>query len=346
MADADDLVQALDDMARLQDRVLKAHHFFTTVWQERADLYATIIVGMKLGKRHWFSSATPATMADFEAEIRRIEVLNVRERRIWNAIKANQQLTEMLRDRIINTLSRIDAGSTSAYALLDSRALTMLSKLTQEYFRTVAARQGEFLALERTFIARKDVASLRAAFCSMKKLQQQLTALQAEYDHASAAYPQLLNTQRALNQLYESLETGRRESKTTDATTPLERALAALRPYVDRRNVNMFGNTQQRIAWLLTQQPKIITSTIIRMAIFVPFLKYYMGGYEKLGTLTLPNSPSISLNLFLFIVSMIALFMEVGPGFSKYVIEGPAKLTKLIRERTRSDDPLGFACPA
>jgi hypothetical protein len=346
MADADDLLQALDDLARLQDRVLKAHHFFTSVWEERASLYETIIVGLKLEKRHWFTRATPASLGDFEAEVRRIEVLNARERRIWNAIRANRQETEAIKNRIVNTLTRIESGGANAYALLDSRSLTMIEKLTDEYFRNVAALQDEFLTLEAVFVQRKDLASLRGAFCGMKKLQGKLTALQEEYDQSSRAYTDLLNAQRALNRLYESLASSRRRAPPSSDRSMLDRALAALRPYIDSKNVNMFGNTQQRIAWLLTQQPKIITSTVIRMAIFVPFLKYHLGTYEKMGTLTVPDMPSISLNLFLFVVSMIALFMEVGPGFSKYVIEGPAKLMKAIKERTRSDDPLGFACPA
>jgi hypothetical protein len=346
MSDGDDLLNALDQLRDLQERVLKVHHFYTSVWQERIDLYQTIIIGMKLGKRHWFHR-TAATLSDYEAEIRRLDVLNLRERRIWTAILANEDRTTAIKTHIVSTLSRIDLQGRSAYSLIDSRALDMLSRLTEDYFRDVAALQDNFLACERRFINEKTFETLRGAFCGLRRVRKALATLQQEYDHSSAAYSGILNTQQALNSLFDALQHGQAEAGAQTALpTQFGKMAAALRPYCDRRNVNMFGTLQQRVSWLLTQQPKIITSTAIRMALFVPFLKFHLGAYEQMGTINLPSYPSISLNLYLFMLSMIALFLEVGPGISKYTIELPAKLFAAIQARTRTADPLGFACPA
>jgi len=355
MVAGNDLNIVFNDLATLLKKAYQVHRIYDKIWTERADIYANIIIQLKKGRGGLFGKKMLDISKDFATDIRRIAVLNARERDVLNAIIEYKDETGAMLERVIKSMTAFEIGSKSLFELLSPQTVKSLSAAVERYLKTTSLLQDEFLTRELQFISKPTIDSLRVVYCTMRKVQKETMAFQQMYDKESSAYTNLINIQHSLNTLTKSVESDikRVEAEVEPATRSkisvmLRKVRDALFPYFNKNDRQLYGTFPQRVALNTTDFPKIVVSIGIRMALIAPLLfsatEWLLGYRPSLKFTPVKNYPQFYLDFYLFVISYIAYVLDVIPGLAKYSIEGPQKLFAAIKSATGMEDPLKFTC--
>lgn len=333
-------------LAKLLEKFYQTHRIYNAIWNERAEIYSYIIVRLKKGKG--FFRKKPADITkDFASELSRLYTLNRREQKVITAILNGKEETL----RIAIGIAQASREVKKSYKQFQD--LERLSKVVDNYLNSFCGQQLRFLEVEKKLIQNPTIENLRVSYCSIKNLKNEILGLQELYDKRSKPFNDIINVQKAINDLVESVDKKilkiKEVSSKDKAKDKLIEILQTIKgkfgPYFDKSNRQLYGNFSQRVALNTTDFTKIIISIGIRMAFIAPFLneelKRFLGYAPRW---TIPLIGNYYLDIYLFILSYIAYVTDVIPGLAKYSIEGPQKLLAIVKADTGYDDPLGFKC--
>jgi hypothetical protein len=320
----------LQELRGLWEKSEQVHRIYSTLWNERADMYTIILQRTATEIEHGIA-----------ADLSRLEIINQREQRVLTTLNKSRAATADLVNRLGYSLKRIAVNRATAFELRDRDDLERMLRIIEQYHEEIMHVQQTFLLVELTFIRAPSMDTLRATYCRMLFVHERVSAFTQQYQSATSGYRHITDVQSSVKRLMTSMDDEcRRDGK-------FARIKDKLRPYFDNTNALADGTSSQRFAHLSTNTIPSIVRMIVGMGIVTPLVfesaKLALGGVPSLRT-AVPGLPQFGVDWCVLVLSLVGMYLDVMLKLSHRATEGVDRMLKSLRSRG-STNPQGFSCP-